>query len=125
MLHLGQDDEVSGLEIRARPGIGNEIDRLGRIARVNDLPRGWCIDEFSDLLACSFIHGGGFFSKGVHTTMDVGIRAAIIFIHRFDDRKRFLRCRRGIKINQRNTVRGFTLEDGKVFADYVYIEGHE
>ena len=71
--------------------------------------------------ACSYMRSG-FFGKRMHAAMDVGIRAAIKIIHRFDDCQRLLRRGSGIKINQRNTGAGLTLENGKIFANFVYVE---
>ena len=125
VFHLGQDDEVARLEVGARPRVSYEIDRLGGIARVDDLTRRSGVDELCDLLARAFIHGRGFLGQSVNTAMDVGVRAAIEVVHGLDDGQRLLAGGRGIEIDHAHTRLGFTLEDGKVFADLFDVEGHK
>ena len=40
VLELGRDDEVAGAEVVESPGVGDEVQRLGRAAREDDLARG-------------------------------------------------------------------------------------
>ena len=125
MFHLGQDDQIARFEICTRPGICNEIDGLGRVARVNDLMSRWRIDKLCNLDARLLVHGGRFLRKHMHAAMDVGVGATIKIIHRFDDRLGLLRRRRGIKINHFNAGTNFTVENGKVFADLLNVKRHK
>ena len=105
--------------IRSRPRVRHEVDRLGGVARVDDLPRGSRVDELRDLLARAFVQRGGLFRQRMYATMDVRIRATIKIVHRFDHRERLLRGGGGIQIRHTRAAGGCALEDGKVFADEV------
>ena len=39
VLHLGQDDHVAARDVLAAPRVGDEVDRLGRVAHEHDLVR--------------------------------------------------------------------------------------
>ena len=45
VLELGDDDDVAGAEVVEAPGVGDEVDRLGRAAREDDLALGRRVDE--------------------------------------------------------------------------------
>ncbi|MBV6464816.1 MAG: hypothetical protein PGMFKBFP_00081 [Anaerolineales bacterium] len=122
VLHLGQDDQVSGFEIRPRPGIRHEVDGLGRVARVDDLPRRFRVDELRDLLARLLVQRGGLFRQRVDAAMDVRVRAAVEIVHRLDDRERFLRSGRGIEIGHARPAGGSAFEDREVCADEVGVQ---
>jgi hypothetical protein len=51
VLELGRNDDVAGAEIVEAPGVGDEVQRLGRAAREDDLARGGRVDEGPHLLA--------------------------------------------------------------------------
>jgi len=51
MLRLGDEHDVSGPEVDETPGVGDEVDPLGRVAREDDLAGLWSVDERADLLA--------------------------------------------------------------------------
>ncbi len=125
VLHLGQDDEIARLEIGARPGIRDEVDRLGGIARVNNLAGGRRVDKFRDLFARIFVQRGGFFGQRVNAAMDIGVRAAIKIVHRLDNGNGLLRCGRGIEIDQAHAGPRLALEDGKVTANFFNVEHGE
>ena len=37
VLHLGRQDQVAGADVRAAPAVGDQVDRLGRVAHEDDL----------------------------------------------------------------------------------------
>ena len=39
VLHLGQDDGVAAIDVPPAPRVGDEVDRLGRVAGEDDLVR--------------------------------------------------------------------------------------
>jgi hypothetical protein len=53
VLELGRNNEVAGAEVVESPGVGDEVQRLGRAAREDDLARGGGVDEGPHLLARS------------------------------------------------------------------------
>ena len=73
VLHLGQDDKVTGFEVRTRPCVSDQVDRFSGIARVNDLSSMRRIDELRDLLTRSFVQRGRLFGKGVHAAVNIGV----------------------------------------------------
>ena len=125
MFHLGQNDQIAGLEICARPSISDKINRFSGVARINDLMGRWRVDKLCNLDARLLVHGSGFFRKHMHAAMDVGIGAAIEGVHRSDHRLGFLRRRCRIKINQFNAGPNFAVENGKIFADLLNVKGHK
>ena len=122
VLHLCQEDQVAGLQVRSRPGISHQVDGLGRIACVDHLMSRRCINEPGDLHPRLLVHERGFLGQGMHPAVDVCVGAAIVTIHRIDDGQRFLRCRRRIKIHQRDARRNLALENRKIFTNFVYVE---
>ena len=51
MFHGGEDDQVAGADVRAAPGLGHQVDRLGGVPHENDFTRRPGIDERCDLAA--------------------------------------------------------------------------
>ena len=49
VLHLGQDDRVAAVDVPAAPRVGDEVDRLGRVAGEDDLVAVGRVDEPRDL----------------------------------------------------------------------------
>ena len=49
VLHVREHDRVAGLQVGARPRVRDEVDRLGRVAREDDLLGARCVDEACDL----------------------------------------------------------------------------
>ena len=125
MFHFRQDDQIARFEICARPGICNEIDGLGCVARVNDLMSRWCIDKLCNLDARLLVHGGRLPPPAHAPAMDVGVGTTIKNIHRFDNDSGFCDVAVEIKINQFDAGTNFTVEDGKVLADLLNVKEHK
>ena len=49
VLHLGQDDDVAAIDVAPAPRVGDEVDRLGRVAGEDDLVAVRRVDEARDL----------------------------------------------------------------------------
>ena len=49
VLHLGEHDRVAAADVPAAPRVGDEVDRLGRVAGEDDLVRVRGVDEAGDL----------------------------------------------------------------------------
>ena len=49
VLHLGQDDRVAAGDVAPAPRVGDEVDRLGRVAGEDDLVAVGGVDEAADL----------------------------------------------------------------------------
>ncbi len=73
MLHVRQHDRVAGAEVRAGPRVGDEVDRLGRVAGEDDLVGARCVDEARDLAPGVLERGRRFFGDRVHAAVDVGV----------------------------------------------------
>ena len=94
VLQLRRDDGVSGAQVREAPQERHEVDRLGRVARPDDLRRLRGVDESRDLRARAFEGVGGPLGEFVDAAMDVRIVGRVIVDERVDDGLGLLRRRR-------------------------------
>src|SRR4029079_12964845 len=85
VLHVRQHDRVAGAQVGAGPGVGDEVDRLGRIAGEHDLRRGGGTDERGDLAPRQLVRGGGFFGDRVHAAVDVRVVVPVAVVHGVED----------------------------------------
>ena len=101
MLHLGEHHGVAGHQVRARPGVRDQVDRLGRVAGEHDLGGRPGADEAREAPARIFVRGGRLLGDRIDPAMDVGIVAAVVAIHRVQDRFRLLGRGGAVEIDQR------------------------
>src|SRR5215469_6589910 len=100
VLHFGEDDEITSMDIAPTPTISDQINTLRSIARKDDLFALLGIEKASQLQACPLHGRSGFLADLIHTAMHVGIVGLIIGSHRLDNRARLLRSGGAIKIDQ-------------------------
>jgi len=93
MFHLCQNDDITWFQVSPSPRLRNQVDGLCRVACENQLPRVLHADETRYPAPGTFIRRGCFFSKRVHTAVNVGIHASIVLIHSQNYTLWFLRCR--------------------------------
>jgi len=121
VLELGRNDDVAGAELVEAPGVGDEVERLGRAAREDDLAYGGRVDEGPHLLARALEALGRPLGEQVDAAMDVGVRGLVELALRVEHLPRLLRAHRGVEVGERLTVEAL-LEDRKVRAELVRVE---
>jgi hypothetical protein len=97
VLHLRDDDEVAGAHVGGAPGVGDEVDRLGRVAGEDGLA-GRRTRERGDLVARRLVGLRRQRRERVDAAMDAGAVLAVVGVHRLDHRDRGLRGRAGVEV---------------------------
>ena len=121
VLHLGQDDRVAAVDVAPAPRVGDEVDRLGRVAGEDDLVAVRGVDEPGDLGARLLVLGRRLLADGVDAAMDVGVVLAVVVSDGVDDDARLLARRRRVEVDQRVPV-DLLLEDREVAPQRVRVE---
>ena len=85
VLHLGQDDGVAAVDVAPAPRVGDEVDRLGRVAGEDDLVAVGRVDEPRDLDPRRLVRGGRLLADRVDAAMDVGVVLAVVVRDGIDD----------------------------------------
>ena len=116
VLHVREHDGVAGAQVGAGPGVGDEVDRLGRVAGEHDLRRRAGADERGDLAARELVGGGRLFGDRVHAAVDVGVVVPVAVVHGVEDGERLLRRRRGVEVRDALAVH-LALEEREVALD--------
>ena len=104
MLHLGQDDGVAAADVPPAPRVGDEVDRLGRVAGEDDLVAVGRVDEPGDLGPRPLVCGRRLLADRVDAAMDVGVVLAVVVVDGIDDDARLLARRRRVEVDQRVPV---------------------
>ena len=113
VLHLGQDDDVAAVDVGPPPGVGDEVDRLGRVAGEDQLVAVGGIDEPGDADTRGLVGGGRPLADRVDAAMDVGVVLAVVVGDGVDDDVRLLARRRRVEVDQAMTV-DLLVEDREV-----------
>ena len=121
MLEPGDDDLVAGLDVAPAPGLGDEVDPLGRPANEDNFARRRSAEETADLVARAFVGVGGAGGERVRAAMDVRILMRIECREPVDDRLRLLRRCAIVEPDQAPAVNPL-LQDWKVVADRGRVE---
>jgi hypothetical protein len=96
VIHRGHHDEVTSADITPAPGLGDEVDRLSRIADEDDLTGGSRVDEIGHHMAGRFVLRCCALREIIDAAVDVGVGFAVIAINGGDDVLRFLGTGRAI-----------------------------
>ena len=105
-----------------RERIGDEVDRLGRVAGEDDLFLAPGVEEGRDFLARALIGFGRLIGEVVQTAMHVGVLRRVGLVQTIEHRLRLLRRSRVIEIDQRLAV-DLHGQDRKIRANAVYVVG--
>src|SRR5437773_9896005 len=100
VLELGRDDEFARPEVVESPGVGDQVEGLGRAAREDDLARGGRVDEGSYLLARALEALGRPLGEQVDAAMDVGVRGLVELALLIEHLPRLLRAHRGVEVGE-------------------------
>ena len=115
VLHLGQDDHVAARDVLPAPRVGDEVDRLGRVAHEHDLVRVLGADERRDLDPRALPGRGRLLGQLVDAAMDVRVVAAVVLVDRVDHDARLLRRRGRVEVHEAMPV-DLLVEDREVAA---------
>ena len=115
VLHVGDDDRVTGAQVRPRPAVGDEVDRLGDVLGEHDLAR-LPAEEAGDLRAGVLVAARRLLRDRVHAAVHVGVRLAVHAVHRVEHRLRLLRRRRRVEVHEALAVH-LALQDREVGLD--------
>src|SRR5919198_1006512 len=121
VLELRDDGDVAGAKVVQAPCVGNEVQRLRRLAREDDLPRRRRVDEGGHLLAGELELRGRAFGERVDTAVHVRVRGLVERAHRVKYLTRLLRGDRRIQVRKRLAV-DLLLEDRKIGSQTLRIE---
>src|ERR671930_1251676 len=121
VLELRDDGDVAGAKVVQAPCVGNEVQRLRRLAREDDLPRRRRVDEGGHLLAGELELRGRAFGERVDTAVHVRVRGLVERAHRVEYLTRLLRGDRRIQVRKRLAV-DLLLEDRKIGSQTLRIE---
>ena len=115
VLHLGDHDAVAGGEVGAAPRVGDQVERLGRVADEDDLAAVGA-EMGRDRRASTLVERGRLLGEGVDAAVDVGVVLAPVAVERLDHRERLLGGRAVVEIGERFPV-DLSREDRELRAD--------
>ena len=121
VLELGHEHDVARAEVVETPGVGDEVDRLGRAAGEDHLAGRRGVHERASLLACALVARGRALRQRVDAAVHVRVRGLVELADRVEHLPRLLRAGRGIEVRERLPV-DLLLEDRKVGAELLRIE---
>ena len=113
VLELRDDDDVAWAEVAQTPGVGDEVQPLGRAADEDDLTRRRRVDEARDLLPRALVFGGRSLRQCVDAAVDVRVRRLVELPQLVEDLSRLVRADGGIEVGERLAV-DLLLEDGEI-----------
>ena len=113
VLHVRDQDFITGLENRLSKAMGNQIDALGCAAGENDLVGVGQVEHCSQLRAGGFVSVGGPLAEVVDAAVDIGILRRVVGIEGIEDAARLLGSGGIVQVGQ-GLAPHFSLKDGKV-----------
>jgi hypothetical protein len=123
VLHDTEHDLVALADPRPGEGGSDEVDRLGRRAREDDLLEPPGVQEAPDALPGALEGLGGAVGERMEAPMHIGVFVPVRVVHAVEHRVRLLRRGAGVEIDQPVPVDLFR-EDREVGSDLGEIEGH-
>ena len=82
VLHLGEHDRVAARDVLPAPRVGDEVDRLGRVAGEDHLVGVGGVDEPGDLRAGPLVLRGRLLADRVDPAVDVRVVLAVVGVER-------------------------------------------
>jgi hypothetical protein len=105
VLHLGEHDGVTFVEVGASPRVGDEVDGFGDVLRPDESACRRGSDERGHLGPRFFVTLGRLRRDLVHAAMHVRVVGVVDLLHRVEHGLRLLRRCRGVEIHQPLAVR--------------------
>ena len=125
VLHPGEQHLVAGTqrEVVARPRhrARDKVDRLGRPADEDALPRGVGVDEAGVRRSRSLVQRRRLLREHVQAAVDVGVVVPVVVAHRIDHRVGLLRRGRVVEVDQRLAV-NLPSQDREARAEGLHVE---
>ena len=85
VLHLGHQHDVAAAQVRCAPGPRDEVQRLGRVLREDDLVgAAWRVDEVGDGRARALVGLGRLVGRLVDAAVHVGVAQLVVAAHGVD-----------------------------------------
>ena len=116
VLHSGHQNGVSGIEVGAAPGLGDEVDRICGSGREDDFLCGFGADVVGNLSPGAFVGFGGQLGQMVRPAVDVGVVVREVFALSLDDGQGLLGTGGIVEVDQRLAVDA-PVEDRKVASN--------
>src|SRR5207253_2052165 len=121
VLELRHDHEVAGTEVVQPPRVGDEVERLGRLAGEDHLAGRGRVDEGRDELSRVLEFGGGSLGERVDAAVHVRVRRLVEPAHRVQHLPRLLGGHGRIEVRKRLSV-DLLLEDRKIRPETLSLE---
>ena len=118
----GQDDLIACLDVRQAVAVSDEVQRLRRVLREDDLLRQARVDEGARRGARVLVDVRRLDGERVRAPMRVRVAAAIVAADRLNDLVRLLRRRTVVEVDERLVVH-LVREQGKILAN-VFLSPH-
>ena len=116
VLEHRRDDHVPGTTVLHAIRLGDEVERLSRIARKDHFAARRCVQQRGNGIACRFEGIRALHAERVDAAMHVGIRGGVEARHGVEHLLRLLRRRGRVEIGQWLSVQ-FSRENRKIGAD--------
>ena len=120
VLHLGEEDLVAALEKFISPGMGDEIDALGRAPGEDDLIDAPRIEELRGPGTGSFVGGTGAVTQLVDAAMHIGVVMLVIVQQGIDHLPGFLGRGRVVEIDEVVPIH-LLVENGEIPAQVLKV----
>ena len=104
VFHFRNENLVALPDVGPAPGLGHQIDGLGRAAHEHDFLRAARVEERTEGRARALVGRGGALAQSVHAAMDIGVIEAIVVVQRLDHRRRLLGGGGVVEVHQRLAV---------------------
>ena len=118
VLHPCQHDAIALGQVGPAPGLGNEVDAVGRASHKEHLLGGRRVEVGAHRLTGRLIRLRGLLGQGVHPAVDVAVAFGQVFGLGLNDRHRLVGRRRAVKVGQRLAMH-LPAQDGELRADGV------
>ena len=121
VLHHAEQDAVARAHIRIAPGARHQVDRLGGVAREDQLFVAARADEARHFAARALEREGGLLAQLVDAAMDIGVGVLVVVFQAHDHPPRLLRRSAAIQKRQRLAI-DLLLQDRELAAQGQDIE---
>ena len=122
MLEFAEDDRIARLQLGTSPALGDEVDRLGRSPRKDDLPRVLDPEQPNDLVPDPFEGLRGALAQGMQAAVDAGRVDRYVVENRLDDLLRLEAGCRRVDVDQRNSRADFLPQSREGSPDFLDVD---
>ncbi len=116
VLHVGEHDDVAFAQVRAAPGVRDEVEALGRVLREDHFTLARRVDEPLHLQPRGLVGLGRLGRDLVHAAVHVRVARLVVALHRVEHLPGLLRGRRRVEVDETRAV-DHAVEDREVLLD--------